>query len=248
MCHVLAIPSNNMTSRKAASAIDTLQDQLGYQFTQKKWLRQALTHRSYAAEHNERLEFLGDGVLNCTIAYCLFHQFAELKEGELSRIRAHLVRQETLVMIAQALELHRYIFLGEGELKSGGLERPSILADAVEAIFGAVFCDADFATAQTVVTQLYAPILAELDPHTAGKDAKTQLQERLQAQRLPVPKYDIIATTGAAHEQVFVVSCEIPALQIRTQGEGSTRRLAEQHAASLAMAQLPDSQKTAKRP
>ena len=161
-------------------------------------------------------------------------------EGELSRIRAHLVRQETLVMIAQELQLQRYIFLGEGELKSGGLERPSILADAVEAIFGAIFCDADFATAQAVVTRLFTPILRELDPNTAGKDAKTQLQERLQGQKLPTPKYEIVAIDGAAHEQLFTVSCEIPALQIRTQGEGSTRRLAEQHAASLAMVQLND--------
>jgi ribonuclease-3 len=226
--------------RTSTSPIDRLQEQLGYRFKQKKLLQQALTHRSYAAEHNERLEFLGDGVLNCTIAYCLYHQFAQLKEGELSRIRAHLVRQETLVMIAQELQLQRYIFLGEGELKSGGLERPSILADAVEAIFGAIFCDADFATAQAVVTRLFTPILRELDPNTAGKDAKTQLQERLQGQKLPTPKYEIVAIDGAAHEQLFTVSCEIPALQIRTQGEGSTRRLAEQHAASLAMVQLND--------
>ena len=235
-------------SRKpAVSPIESLQNELGYHFADKKLLRQALTHRSYAADHNERLEFLGDGVLNCTIAYCLFKQFPELKEGELSRIRAHLVRQETLVMIAQALELPRYLFLGEGELRSGGLERPSILADAVEAIFGAIFCDADFASAQAVVTKLYAPILAELDPNTAGKDAKTQLQERLQAQKLPVPKYDIINTTGAAHEQLFIVSCDIPALNIHTQGQGSTRRLGEQHAASLAMTQLDGIKKSAKR-
>ena len=185
--------------RTSTSPIDRLQEQLGYRFKQKKLLQQALTHRSYAAEHNERLEFLGDGVLNCTIAYCLYHQFAQLKEGELSRIRAHLVRQETLVLIAQELQLHRYIFLGEGELKSGGLERPSILADAVEAIFGAIFCDADFATAQAVVTRLFTPILRELDPNTAGKDAKTQLQERLQGQKLPTPKYEIVAIDGAAH-------------------------------------------------
>ena len=235
---------NNMATQQPRNkrSIDTLQEQLGYHFTNKNLLRQALTHRSYAAEHNERLEFLGDGVLNCTIAYCLYQQFAQLKEGELSRIRAHLVRQETLVIIAQALELHRYIFLGEGELRSGGLERPSILADVVEAIFGAIFCDADFAAAQAVVTRLYAPILSELDPNTAGKDAKTQLQERLQGQKLSVPKYDIVTITGAAHEQTFVVSCEISVLGIQTQGQGSTRRLAEQHAASLAMAQMDAAQ------
>ncbi|MCE1176158.1 MAG: ribonuclease III [Burkholderiales bacterium] len=222
-----------MSTRRSSLAL--LQKQLGYQFTHLKLLQQALTHRSYAAEHYERLEFLGDGVLNCTIAYCLYQQFKGQKEGELSRIRAHLVRQEALVVIAHNLQLHRYLYLGDGELKSGGSERPSILADAVEAIFGAIFCDADFATAQSVVTRLYQPMLDELDPNTAGKDAKTQLQERLQAQKLPVPKYEIIAIEGAAHEQTFTISCEIAALNIKTQGSGASRRIAEQDAASEAM-------------
>lgn len=232
--------------------LDQLQPQLGYSFRHLALLRQALTHRSYAADHNERLEFLGDGVLNCTMAYCLYRQFPHLKEGDLSRIRTHLVRQEALVGIAQELQLHRYILLGEGELKSGGLERPSILADAVEAIFGAVFVDADFAAAQDVVTRLLTPMLANLDPDTAGKDAKTQLQERLQAQKLAVPKYEIVAIEGAAHEQTFTVSCTIEPLAIQTQGVGSSRRIAEQAAAATAIARLGDAdgakkgQKTAK--
>lgn len=221
-----------------SSSLKILQTALNYQFKKESLLRQALTHRSYSSTHNERLEFLGDGVLNCTIARCLFEQFTQLKEGELSRIRAHLVRQETLVIVAQNLSVSKYLLLGEGELKSGGLQRPSILADAVEAIFGAIFCDAGFEAAQNVVTELFADLLKGIDPNNAGKDGKTQLQERLQGQKLPVPQYDIIDIKGAAHEQMFTVSCVIAALQIRTTGEGSTRRLAEQSAATIAMAQL----------
>ncbi len=234
-----------MSTRQLSLSI--LQERLDYSFNQPKLLQQALTHRSYAAEHYERLEFLGDGVLNCTIAYCLYQQFKGQKEGELSRIRAHLVRQEALVVIAQGLQLQRFLFLGDGELKSGGLERASILADAVEAIFGAIFCDADFATAQDVVTRLYQPMLDELDPNTAGKDPKTQLQERLQAQKRPVPKYDIISIEGAAHEQSFTMSCTIASLNITTQGTGASRRIAEQEAARAAMALL-DGAHTKKKP
>lgn len=221
-----------------AASLQTLQTALGYVFKNEALLRQALTHRSYSATHNERLEFLGDGVLNCTIARCLFEQFTQLKEGELSRIRAHLVRQDTLVTVAQDLSISKYLLLGEGELKSGGLQRPSILADAVEAVFGAIFCDAGFEAAQIVVTQLFSTLLKELDPNNAGKDGKTQLQERLQGQKCPVPQYDIIEIKGAAHEQIFKVSCVIESFKIRTTGEGSTRRLAEQAAASIAMTQL----------
>ncbi|TDR31693.1 ribonuclease III [Hydromonas duriensis] len=222
----------------------SLQHQLGYLFTDVKLLRQALTHRSYAQNHYERLEFLGDGVLNCSIARCLYDQFKDIKEGELSRIRAHLVKQDTLVLIAQDLSVSKYLLLGEGEMKSGGLNRPSILADAVEAMIGAIFLEAGFDVAQSVVARLYAPLLKNIDPSSAGKDAKTQLQERLQGQKLPVPKYDIIEIQGAAHEQVFTVSCFIEALQVRTQGEGSTRRLAEQQAARLAMDVLEHSQQS----
>ena len=234
-----------MSTRRLSLTL--LQKQLGYQFTNPKLLQQALTHRSYAAEHYERLEFLGDGVLNCTIAYCLYQQFKGQKEGELSRIRAHLVRQEALVVIAQNLQLNRYLYLGDGELKSGGSERPSILADAVEAIFGAIFIDADFATAQSVVTRLYQPMLDELDPNTAGKDAKTQLQERLQAQKLPVPKYEILTIEGAAHEQTFTMSCEILSLNIKTQGTGASRRIAEQDAANAAMRLLDKGSKKSRK-
>lgn len=235
-----------MRSSSRTHLLSELEHKIGYQFKQPKLLQQALTHRSYAADHYERLEFLGDGVLNCTIAFCLYQQFKGQKEGELSRIRTHLVRQEALVVIAQTLGLSHYLLLGDGELKSGGAQRPSILADTVEAIFGAVFCDADFATAQAVVTRLYQPMLAELDPNTAGKDAKTQLQERLQAQKLPVPTYTILATEGAAHEQTFTMQCAINALNITTQGAGASRRIAEQAAALVALNLLNNSPKQKK--
>lgn len=220
-----------------------LQNQLGYTFKNPVLLRQALTHRSFSANHYERLEFLGDGVLNFTIAHILYEQFAQQKEGDLSRIRAHLVRQETLVEVAQTLNISQYLFLGEGELKSGGLSRPSILADVVEAIFGAIFLDAGFDAASGVIRSLFAPILVNIDPDNAGKDAKTQLQEHLQAHKMTVPKYEIIHTNGAAHEQIFTVSCVIDTLKISTQGEGATRRLAEQVAALQAMAQIKKSKK-----
>lgn len=223
--------------------LTVLEQQLGHTFSDAQLLRQALTHRSYAANHYERLEFLGDGVLNCGIARCLYDQFTHIKEGELSRIRAHLVKQDTLVLIAQDLNVSNYVLLGEGELKSGGLNRPSILADVVEAMIGAIFLDAGFDAAQAVVAQLYAPLLKTIDPSNAGKDAKTQLQERLQAQKLAVPKYTIIDIQGAAHEQLFTVSCVIDALHIKTKGEGSTRRLAEQHAAHLAISVLDNAVK-----
>ncbi|MGL4767545.1 MAG: ribonuclease III [Formosimonas sp.] len=218
--------------------LKSLQNQLGHTFQNPALLRQALTHRSFSATHYERLEFLGDGVLNFTVAHILYEQFAQQKEGDLSRIRAHLVRQETLVEIAQQLKITQCLFLGEGERKSGGATRPSILADVVEAIFGAIFCDAGFDAASAVIQKLYAPIVKNLDPNQAGKDAKTQLQERLQAAKIAVPKYEISQVSGAAHEQLFTVTCRIESLNISTTGSGATRRLAEQEAALLAAAQL----------
>ena len=215
-----------------------LQNQLGYTFKKPALLRQALTHRSYASTHYERLEFLGDSILNCVMAHCLYQQFGLLKEGDLSRVRAHLVKQDALETIARDLQVSSCMYLGEGELKSGGLERPSILADVVEAMFGAVFLDAGFEKAHSVIAKLYESLLTSIDPANAGKDPKTQLQERLQAQKLAVPKYDITRIDGAAHEQIFTVSCSIPSLKIHTEGVGNTRRIAEQNAANVAMAQM----------
>jgi len=210
---------------------------LGYTFRRPALLQQALTHRSHSAPNNERIEFLGDSVLNCCIAHELYQRFAELKEGELSRLRANLVRQETLAELAQGLELGTYLRLGEGELKSGGFRRPSILADGLEALIGAVFLDGGFTAAEGVIRGLYAYSLEHLDPQTLGKDPKTLLQELLQALKIPLPQYAVVATKGAAHKQLFQVECQIPQLAIRTTGYGASRRIAEQEAAQLAFAQ-----------
>lgn len=211
---------------------------LGYAFRQESLLRQALTHRSYSSQHNERLEFLGDSVLNCTIAKALYDAFPNLPEGTLSRMRANLVKQDTLAEIAVRLKLGDYMLLGEGELKSGGFRRPSILADTLESIFGAVFLDAGFEAAQDVVLRLFEPIIAAIDPNASGKDAKTRLQEWLQARKHTLPDYQLTGTHGEAHDQVFVVACHIPALGITTQGQGRSRRAAEQEAALAVLKQV----------
>ena len=212
----------------------TITGTIGYQFNNNDLLRQALTHRSHGASHNERLEFLGDGVLNCIIAAELIHLFPQLAEGDLTRLRASLVNQHSLHEIALQAELGGQLLLGEGELKSGGIHRPSILADALEALIGAVFLDGGFDAARNVVRRLFEEPLKGANPHTLGKDAKTQLQEFLQARRIPLPQYSVLTTAGEAHEQTFCVECLIPELQIRTQGEGRNRRSAEQAAARRA--------------
>lgn len=207
---------------------------IGHRFNDPDLLRRALTHRSHGAAHNERLEFLGDSVLNCAIAFELYHKFSQLTEGELSRLRASLVNQQSLSAVAQQFGFGGHILLGEGELKSGGLRRPSILADAVEAVVGAAFLDDGFDTALGVVRALFTDALAAVSPDTIEKDPKTLLQEYLQSRRIPLPQYAIIATRGEAHEQLFQVECVIPGLNIRSLGEGSSRRNAEQHAARQA--------------
>lgn len=212
-----------------------LEEAIGHRFSRPELLRQALTHRSYGSPHNERLEFLGDSVLNCIAATLLYERYPALKEGELSRLRANLVRQESLAQLAQSLSLGDYLHLGEGELKSGGFRRPSILADGLEAIFGAVYLDAGFAAAQAVIERLYNPLLEQVDPKASGKDAKTALQELLQGRKLPLPQYSLVATRGEAHAQEFEVECMIPALGIRSTGTGASRRIAEQVAACEAM-------------
>lgn len=211
---------------------------LGYAFRQESLLRQALTHRSFGNQHYERLEFLGDSVLNCSIARALYDAFPQQPEGALSRMRANLVKQDTLAEIALNLKLGDYLQMGEGELKSAGFRRPSILADALEAIIGAIFLDAGFDEARATVLRLFAPAIAAIDPNVSGKDAKTQLQEWLQGRRHPLPDYQLIHTKGEAHDQVFVVSCHIPALKMRTTGEGKSRRAAEQEAAMAVLKQV----------
>lgn len=207
---------------------------IGYSFVDPALLRRALTHRSHGAYHYERLEFLGDSVLNCVIASELYRRFPDSGEGELTLLRASIVNQQSLVTVAQDICLGSQVLLGEGELKSGGAQRPSILADALEAVLGAVFVDGGFEAARGVVLHLFAAALDRADPRAAGKDAKTLLQELLQARRIPLPKYAVIATAGDAHEQTFRVECVIPELNIRTQGEGASRRSAEQAAAHRA--------------
>jgi ribonuclease-3 len=215
-----------------------LEAALGHGFGRPELLRQALTHRSFGSPHNERLEFLGDSVLNCVIAAALYENFGDLREGELSRLRASLVRQETLAEIARGLELGDYLRLGEGELKSGGSRRPSILADALEAIFGAIEVDAGFGAARGVIERLYRPSMARIEPGDAGKDPKTALQEILQARHLALPRYALLATRGEAHAQEFEMECEIPELGIRSTGSGGSRRIAEQQAAQRALAEI----------
>jgi ribonuclease-3 len=208
--------------------------QLGHVFAQPQLLQRALTHRSYAPEHNERLEFLGDSILGCVIANYLYGSYPQLSEGELSRLRSNLVKEETLAILAQQLNLGSYLKLGEGERKSGGFRRPSILADAMEALFGAIFIDAGFAEAEQAVLNLFVPYLERVDVQTLGKDAKTMLQEYLQGKRIPLPSYSVIATEGEAHAQSFQVECAIPMLKISTRGSGTSRRNAEQEAAQAA--------------
>lgn len=222
-------------------AVGRLQTALGYTFAREELLRQALTHRSYGSPHNERLEFLGDSVLNCVVATLLYQRFGKLTEGELSRQRANLVRQEALAQIAQALDLGNHLHLGEGELKSGGFRRPSILADGLEAIIGAIYVEAGFDAARDTIARLFQTLLDQVNPKDSGKDPKTLLQERLQGRKLPLPQYQLTATRGEAHAQEFDVECTVPALDIRVQGSGSSRRAAEQAAARLALDKMTES-------
>lgn len=213
-----------------------LLDELGYVFRRPELVLQALTHRSFGVPHNERLEFVGDAVLNCVIAATLFDRFPAIPEGELSRVRASLVNRDTLARLALRLALSSEIHLGEGEVKSGGAERPSILADALEAVFGAVFVDGGYDAASAVILRVYEAELVDLDPAALGKDPKTRLQEWLQARRIAVPEYAVTAIDGEAHAQTFTIECRIPVLTLVASGSGSSRRAAEQAAAAQAYA------------
>ncbi|MCS6997021.1 MAG: ribonuclease III [Casimicrobiaceae bacterium] len=209
----------------------SLESELGYVFIEPKRLTEALTHRSFGQPHNERLEFIGDSVLNCVIALALFERFPALPEGQLSRIRANLVSQPTLHALALRLDLPQHLRIGEGEEKSGGRERPSMLADALEAIIGAIALDGGFEAAHRVVLRLYEHRLAAIDPREGGKDPKTRLQEYLQGRHLPLPVYRVERIEGEAHAQLFTVRCSVTSLGHETQGRGSSRRAAEQQAA-----------------
>lgn len=207
---------------------------IGYVFKRPELLQEALTHRSFGSPNNERLEFLGDSALNCAVSALLFKYFPHLPEGNLSRLRANLVNQRALFDLASALGLGDLIRFGEGERRSGGHRRPSILANALEAVIGAIYLEGGFHEAENFVGNLYEPLLEKLDLETWGKDPKTMLQEYLQGRRVALPDYTIITTTGEAHRQKFRVECAIPKFNIRTIGEGTSRRRAEQEAAKQA--------------
>ena len=220
------------------SELSRLQERLQYSFSNGALLQRAVTHRSFSAEHNERLEFLGDSVLGLAVSTMLFQKLKTTPEGDLSRIRANLVKQDTLHQIALRLELAKVLRLGEGEAKSGGRERPSILADAVEAIIGAAYLDSGYTVAEGIVHHLYERVEISQHMPAASKDAKTALQEWLQARKKSVPLYEVTGTSGAAHAQTFLVECTVPSLHARTQGQGPSRRAAEQAAAAIMLQQL----------
>jgi ribonuclease-3 len=210
---------------------DELQERLGHRFQQSDLLARALTHRSFGADHNERLEFLGDAVLSLAVSSLLFERFAGSDEGDLTRVRAHLVREESLHRVALQVGLPEVVRLSDGEARGGGAQRASILADALEALIGAVFLDGGFEASRGLVQRLFGEVIAGTEIGGWAKDAKTELQEWLQARRLPVPTYRISATRGQAHAQTFEVECVVPALGLTETGEGRSRRQAEQEAA-----------------
>ena len=214
-----------------------MQKRLQHEFANTKLLAQALTHRSFSADHNERIEFLGDSVLNLAVAALLYEQLDELPEGDLSRVRANLVKQDTLHRVAVDLGLPDMLRLGEGEARSGGQNRPSILADALEAVIGAVYLDAGFDKAEQLVRRLFRNVDVNPQMQAIGKDPKTQLQEWLQGRKMSLPIYRVVATLGAAHMQSFDVECEIAEIGRAERGIGGSRRAGEQ-AAAAAMLQF----------
>ncbi len=213
-----------------------LESKLGHAFSDSSLLAQALTHRSFGTPHNERLEFLGDSVLNCAVAKLIYDHFPEMPEGELSRLRSNLVNQAMLADIAAEIEVGMLMRLGEGELKTGGASRPSILADAIEALLGAILLDAGFDKAKTAVSRLYASRIGAANEGKPAKDSKTALQEWLQARRLPLPKYMVLKIEGEAHRQTFHVRCDVESQSVTAVGQGLSRRTAEQDAALQAFA------------
>lgn len=215
-----------------------LQSRLQHVFFDPGLLRRAVTHRSFSSDHNERLEFLGDSVLNLAVASLLYERLGSLPEGDLSRVRANLVKQDTLHQLALRLRVAEVLRLGEGEAKSGGHQRPSILADALEALIGAVYLDAGYDGAQALVRRLFQGVEINPQMQAVAKDPKTALQEWLQGRRMKPPQYLVVGTAGAAHHQSFDVECEIPALGLRERGIGGSRRAAEQAAAAAMLATL----------
>ena len=218
--------------------LSALQDRLQYRFADPQLLARALTHRSFSTDHNERLEFLGDSVLNLAVAALLYGRLSKLPVGDLSRVRANLVKQETLHQVAVTLGLSQVIKLGEGELRSGGNKRPSILADALEAVIGAVHLDAGYGAAEALVQRLFESVEITPQMPAAAKDPKTELQEWLQGRKMKLPIYRVAATLGAAHKQTFDVECEVPELGAVERGIGASRRAGEQAAAAAMLVNL----------
>jgi ribonuclease-3 len=211
-----------------------LESRFKYEFQNPNLLEEALTHRSFGSLNNERLEFLGDAVLNLVIGRLLFERYLGLPEGELTRVRSVLVNQDGLTHIAGDLELGKYLKLGAGEFKTGGNKRPSILSDAVEALFGAIYVDSGFESVERVITELYSVYLDNIDPSLLSKDPKTKLQEYLQARHVALPEYRVFDVLGEAHDQDFIVECRIESMDVTARGGGRNRRSAEQEAAQLA--------------
>ena len=220
------------------NSLQELQRRLQHEFSDLSLLKQALTHRSFSVDHYERLEFLGDSVLGLAISGLLYSRLDTLPEGDLSRVRANLVKQETLHLLAVDLGLPDLLHLGEGEMRSGGQKRPSILADALEALIGAVYLDAGFTKAQDLVHRLFDAVAINPQMDAIGKDAKTALQEWLQGRKMKVPVYKVVATLGAAHKQTFDVECEIPEFRLAERGIGGSRRAGEQAAATAMLQTL----------
>jgi ribonuclease-3 len=224
-----------LNSKKSSSRFAPFERSIGYRFADDALLEQAFTHRSFGSPHNERLEFLGDSVLGCAIAEALCARFPSLPEGKLTRLRAGLVREESLVELAQGLGVARHMRLGEGERASGTEIKPSILANAMEAVFGAMFLDGGYAAARDSIVAVYAPRLDALNPEQTTKDAKTRLQEFLQAKRHKLPDYRVATVRGAAHRQTFEVECVVEELGLRAVGSGTSRQRAEQQAAEAVL-------------
>jgi ribonuclease-3 len=220
------------------AALAALERRLQHQFSRAGLLQQALTHRSFSSEHNERLEFLGDSVLNLAVAAMVYEKLRDLPEGDLSRVRANLVKQDTLHHLAVGLGLPAMLRLGEGEAKSGGGQRPSILADAHEAVIGAVHLDAGYPAAEALVRRLYRDVEITPSMQAADKDPKTELQEWLQGRKMKLPIYRVVGTLGAAHKQTFDVECEVPELGVAERGIGASRRAGEQAAAAAMLITL----------
>jgi ribonuclease-3 len=220
------------------SRVPVLEKRLGYRFQNAALVEQALTHRSFGSPHNERLEFLGDGVLGCVVAAELFARFPSLPEGKLTRLRASLVREESLAQIARGMDLAKFLRLGDAALGQGADVRPSILADALEALYGAAFIDGGYAAARSAILLAFGGALDGLDPEQPSKDAKTQLQEYLQGRKLKLPEYRVAATKGAAHKQTFEVECKVAELKLSATGAGTSRQRAEQAAAENLLALL----------